>query len=62
MAEPGPAGCTGGQEEIAQAVEDIQDQAELGPEQPDLFVAVPFHCRGVGLDELQRSLPTQMIQ
>jgi len=31
------------------------------PEQPDLVEAVPAHCRGVGLDGLQRSLPTQTI-
>ena len=30
---------------------DIQCQAKWGSEQPDLAVGVPFHCRGVGLDD-----------
>jgi len=30
----------------------IQRQATLGPEQPDLALGVPVHCRGVGLDDL----------
>ena len=28
---------------------------------PDGTVGVPVHCRGVGLDDLKGSLPTQMI-
>jgi len=31
---------------------DIEDQADPGPEQADLSVDVPVHCRGVGLDDL----------
>ena len=30
-------------------------------EQPDPAVGVPVHCRGVGLDNLQRSIPTLRI-
>jgi len=37
----------------------IQCQAEQGSEQPDVAVGVPVHYRGVGLDGLQRSIPTQ---
>jgi len=33
-------------EQVAQSPGDIQ------PEQPDLAVDVPVHCRGVGLDDL----------
>jgi len=32
-----------------------------GSEQPDLAVGDPVHCRRVGLDALQGSLPNQMI-
>ena len=32
-----------------------------GSEHPDLTVGVPVHCRGVGLDGLGESLPTQTI-
>jgi len=31
---------------------DIQYQAGLGSEQPDLAVGVPVHCSGIGLDNL----------
>ena len=39
----------------------IQGQAGQGSEQSDLVEDVPAHCRWVGLDGLQRSLPTQTI-
>ena len=32
-----------------------------GSEQSDVAVGVPIHCRRVGLDDLQRSLPPQTI-
>jgi len=32
-----------------------------GSEQPDLVEDVPAHCRGVGIDDLERSLPTQTV-
>jgi len=32
-----------------------------GSEHPDVAVGVPVHCRGVGLDGLYGSLPTQTI-
>lgn len=31
---------------------DIQDHTGPVSEQPDLGVSVPFHCRGVGLEDL----------
>jgi len=31
---------------------DIQGQAGLGSECPDLAVGVPIYCKGVGLDDL----------
>jgi len=31
---------------------DIQGQAELGSEHPDVVASVPVHCRGVGLYDL----------
>jgi len=37
----------------------VQGQAGWGSEQPDLVEDVPAHCRGLGLDDLYRSLPTQ---
>ena len=37
----------------------IQGQAGRGSEQPDPVEDVPAHCRGVGLDDLEMSLPTQ---
>jgi len=41
---------------------DIQGQAGQGSEQHlDLVADVPVHCRGVGLHDLQSSLPTQSI-
>jgi len=40
---------------------DFQGEAGSGPGQPDLSVHVPVHCRRVGLDGLQRSLPTLRI-
>jgi len=39
----------------------IQGQVGRGSEQPDLVEDVPAHCRGVGLDDLERSLPTETI-
>jgi len=32
-----------------------------GSEQCDWAVGVPFHCRGIGLDDFQGSVPTQTI-
>ena len=40
---------------------DIQGQDGWGSEQPDLAGGVPVHCKGVGLDELYGSLPTETI-
>ena len=40
---------------------DFQGQAGSGPQLTDLAVDVPVHCRGVGLDGLQRSLPALRI-
>jgi len=40
---------------------EIQGQVGRGSEQPDATEDVPAHCRGVGLDGLGRSLPTQSI-
>ena len=40
----------------------IQGQVGWGSEQPDVVVDVPAYCRGIGLDDLERSLPTQTIQ
>lgn len=40
---------------------DIQDQTGPGSGQLDLALDVPAHCRAVGLDDLLRSLPIQMI-
>ena len=40
---------------------DFQSEAGPGSEQPDVAVDVPVHCRGVGLDDLQKSLPTPRI-
>jgi len=37
----------------------VQGQVGRGSEQPDPLEDVPAHCRQVGLDGLQRSLPTQ---
>ena len=37
------------------------NMAGQGSEQPDLAVRVPVHCRGVGLEYLLRSLPTQVV-
>jgi len=39
----------------------IQGQVGWGSEQPDLIQDVPAHCRGVGLDDLWRTLPAQSI-
>jgi len=39
----------------------IQGQVGWGSEQPDLVGDVPAHCRGAGLADLSRSLPTQSI-
>ena len=41
--------------------QNIPGQAGRGSEQPDPGEDVPAHCRGVGLDGHQRSLPTQSI-
>ena len=40
---------------------DIRCQAVWGSEQPDLAIGMPVHRRGVGLSDLYKSLPTQMI-
>ena len=40
---------------------DTQGQAGWDSEQSYLAVGVPVHCRGVGSDGFQGSLPTQMI-
>jgi len=34
------------------SLEDIQGEAEPGPEQPDRVVDVPVQCRGIGLGDL----------
>jgi len=39
----------------------IQGQVGRGSEQPDLAEDVPAYGRGVGLDDLYRSFPTQTI-
>jgi len=39
----------------------IQGQVGWGSEQPGLVEDLPAHCRGVGLDDLCRSLPTQTV-
>ena len=39
----------------------IQGQVGWGSEQPDLVEGVPDHGRGVGLDDLYRSLPNQTV-
>jgi len=39
----------------------IQGQVGQGFEQPNLVEEVPAHCKGVGLDEFGRSLPTTTI-
>jgi len=36
-------------------------QVGQGSGQPDVVEHVPAHCRGVGLDDLYRSVPTQTI-
>ena len=40
---------------------DIRKKVGWGFEQPDLVEGVPAHGRVVGLDDLERSLPTQTI-
>ena len=40
----------------------IPGQVGQGSEQPDLVEDVPAHGRGVGLDDLRRSLPTHTIR
>lgn len=40
---------------------DIQDQAGQGSEQSHLVVGVPVGCREVELDDLERSLLTQVF-
>jgi len=40
---------------------DTEGQAGQGSEHADLAVGVPVHCKGVGLDDPEVSLPTQMI-
>jgi len=40
----------------------IQGQVGWRSEQPGLAEDIPAHCRGVGLDGLSRSLPTQSIR
>ena len=39
----------------------IPGQIGRGSEHPDLVEDVPGHCRGVGLDDLWKSLPTRTI-
>ena len=39
----------------------FQGKAGLGSEHPDLTVDIPVHCRGVGLDDVQRFLSTLRI-
>ena len=39
----------------------IQDEVGRGSEQPHLVGDVPAHCREVGLDGPERSLPTPTI-
>jgi len=39
----------------------IQGQVGWGSDRPDLVEDVPVLCRGVGLDNFSRSLPTQAI-
>jgi len=41
--------------------ENIPGQVGRGSEKPDLVEDVPAHGRGVGLGDLQKSLPTQII-
>ena len=41
--------------------QNIQGQIGRDSEQHNLVEDVPAHCSGVGLDDLQRSLPTQAI-
>jgi len=36
-------------------------QVGQGSEQPDLVEDVPAYCRGVGLDDLERSFPTPTV-
>ena len=36
----------------APSLRDFEGQAGPGSEQPDGAVHVPFHCKGVGLDDL----------
>jgi len=40
---------------------DLQGEAGPSPGLPDLAEDVPVHCSGIGLDDLQRSLPTLRI-
>lgn len=40
---------------------DIPGHVAQGSEFPDLAVGVPVHCSRVGLDDLKRCLPAQMI-
>ena len=40
---------------------DIQSQTGWGSEQPDVAEGVPVHCRGVVIDNLYGSLPSQTI-
>ena len=39
----------------------LEGQVGQGSEQPDLVEDVPAHCRAVGLEDVERSLPTQTI-
>ena len=47
--------------EVVEALDNIQMQVGPGSEQPDLSVGVSVHCRGVGLGDLEGSLPAEMI-
>lgn len=39
----------------------IQNQVGWNSEQPDPVEEDPIHCRGTGLDDLLKSLPSQTI-
>jgi len=60
-------GCGETLEKVAQrscgcpVIGSIQGQVVWGFEQPGLVKDVPAHGRGVGLDDLQRSFPTQIM-
>lgn len=45
----------------ASSLETFKVRLGKGSEQPDVDVSAPLHRRGVGTNNLQRFLPTQMI-